>query len=29
MTDPERSPFDSAEEEVNYWKELSGKYKQW
>ncbi|XP_070811108.1 nuclear distribution protein nudE homolog 1 isoform X2 [Pituophis catenifer annectens] len=28
MTDPERSPFDSAEDEINYWKEVSGKYKQ-
>ncbi|XP_013925509.1 PREDICTED: nuclear distribution protein nudE homolog 1 [Thamnophis sirtalis] len=28
MTDPERSPFHSAEDEISYWKELSGKYKQ-
>uniref|UniRef100_A0A8C5WT31 NudE neurodevelopment protein 1 n=1 Tax=Laticauda laticaudata TaxID=8630 RepID=A0A8C5WT31_LATLA len=28
MTDPERSLFGSAEDEINYWKELSGKYKQ-
>ncbi|XP_026580213.1 nuclear distribution protein nudE homolog 1-like, partial [Pseudonaja textilis] len=28
MTDPERSPFGSAEDEINYWKELSGRYKQ-
>ncbi|XP_026539124.1 nuclear distribution protein nudE homolog 1 [Notechis scutatus] len=28
MTDPERSLFGSAEDEISYWKELSGRYKQ-
>ncbi|XP_015746059.1 nuclear distribution protein nudE homolog 1 isoform X1 [Python bivittatus] len=28
MNNPERRPFDSAEEEKIYWKELSAKYKQ-